>query len=536
MNSLINSLNNYFANTKPFNLISGTLLTAFSTYIAYKLITTPFQELKNTVLKNLLYIAKNAPGTSSIVNNEMNKNLVKLREELHKDLGVDNFLEIPEKSVPREDITNMMKKLKESEDKKWKGGKVSGAVYFGEEDMTDFLNQIYCMYSTSNALHPDIWPSLRKFEAEIIRMAIVMLNGNKNCCGAITSGGTESILMGIKAARDYAKKEKGIDYPEMIIPITAHAAFEKGASYFGIKLIKIPLGDDFKVDLKKMRSAITKNTVLLVGSAPNYPHGIIDDIEAIGKMAKQNGILCHVDGCLGGFLLPWLRNIKGNKIPKFDFSVEGVTSISADTHKYGYSQKGNSVILFSDKKYRKHMFFSTTDWPGGLYCSPSISGSRPGGLIAVTWAVMISMGKEGYQKVANGIYECAQKIKDGVTKINGLRLLGDPVAFVISFTADDFNIFAVSDTMAKKGWSLNPIHRPNGVHICVTNKTVGKEDLFLSDLKECVEIVRSNPNLAKQGNAPVYGLASSFPDRDMIGDLLIGYMEILLETPEDSKN
>eukprot|EP01091_Cochliopodium_minus_P009982 TRINITY_DN2580_c1_g1_i1.p1 TRINITY_DN2580_c1_g1~~TRINITY_DN2580_c1_g1_i1.p1 ORF type:complete len:535 (-),score=171.64 TRINITY_DN2580_c1_g1_i1:160-1764(-) len=533
MRSLIDGLNNYFENTKPFSLISGTLLTALSTYIAYKVITTPFEELKNSVLKKLLFLAKNAPGTSNIISKEMNKNLDKIREEMHKDLGVDHYLEIPEKSVSKEEIIEMMKKMKENEDKKWKNGKVSGAVYFGEEDLTEFLNKIYCMYSTSNALHPDIWPSLRKYEAEIIRMTIKMLNGNKDCCGVLTSGGTESILMAIKAARDYGFKEKGISHPEMVVPVTAHAAFEKGASYFKVKLVSIPVGEDFKVDLRKMKNAINRNTVLLVGSAPNYPHGIIDDIGAIAKMAKENKTLCHVDGCLGGFILPWIQKVKGNKIPPFDFAVDGVTSISADSHKYGYSQKGNSVLVFSDKKYRKHMFFTTTDWPGGLYCSPSVSGSRPGGLIAVTWAVMLFMGKERYLEIATKIYETAQTIKEGVTKIDGIKLMGDPLGFVIAFTASDYNIFSVSDTMAKKGWSLNPIHRPNGVHLCCTNKTVGKEDLFLKDLKESVEIVKNDPLLSKQGNAPVYGLASSFPDRGMIQDLLVGYLDILLETPED---
>jgi len=287
------------------------------------------------------------------------------------------------------------------------------------------------------------------------------------------------------------------------------------------------------VDVNKMRKAINSNTILLVGSAPNFPNGMIDDIEEIASIAKQKDICCHVDGCLGGFLLPWFNQIKGSEIPKFDFSVPGVTSMSADTHKYGYAQKGTSVVLFSDKKYRKHMYFVCTDWPGGLYASPSMPGSRPGGLIAVCWAALLTIGKDGYQKTANEIYESSRKILKEIQKIDDIKVMGEPKAMVIAFSAEKFNIFAVSDAMARKGWSLNALHRPNGVHLCVTRKTVGNEDKFIKDLRSCIEEVKDNKSLEKEGNAPLYGLASTFPDRSAVKDLVTNYLDILLETKED---
>jgi len=400
--------------------------------------------------------------------------------------------------------------------------------------MTEFQNKVYSLYSTSNALHPDIWPSLRKFESEIIRMTIKMLNGNKDCCGAVTSGGSESILMAVKAARDYGIKVKGIRVPEVIIPISAHAAFEKASDYFGVKLIKIPVDKEtMKVDLSKMRKAITKNTVLLVGSPPNYPSGIIDDIEAIAKMAKERDICCHVDGCLGGFILPWFSKIKGSKIPPFDFSISGVTSMSADTHKYGYAQKGTSVVLFSNKKYRRHMYFVSTDWPGGIYASPTMPGSRPGGVIAVCWAALLTIGKDSYLNIAKEIYQSTRTILEGLKKIEDIKIMGEPLAMVIGFYTEKINIYAVSDAMSRMGWALNSLHRPNGVHLCVTKRTVGKEEKFLNDLRSCIAEVKSDNKLEKEGNAPIYGLASSFPDRTAVKDLISNFLDILLETKED---
>jgi len=309
------------------------------------------------------------------------------------------------------------------------------------------VNEIFSLCSLTNPLHADIFPTIRKIEADVISMTCSLLNGNvKTVCGAMTSGGTESILMAVKTYRD---SRSDITNPEMIIPITAHCAFDKAAHYFKVKVIHAPITKDFTVDVNFMKNAINKNTIMLVGSAPNFPHGIIDPIEDIAKLAKSKGIGMHVDACLGGFLLPFLRKLN-YVLPPFDFSIDGVTSMSADTHKYGYSPKGTSVILFRNSDIRKHMYFSQTEWPGGLYASPTMAGSRSGAVVAACWASLMFLGQESFTKYAKVIADAREKILAGIEGIPGLRVLGQPKAMVVAWTSDNFDIYRLADALKKK--------------------------------------------------------------------------------------
>lgn len=339
----------------------------------------------------------------------------------------------------------------------------------------------------------------------------------------------------------------------MVVPITAHAAFDKASSYLGIVVHWIPVLEDQTVDIRAVAKAINRNTVLLVGSAPQYAHGVIDDIAALGQVREKGLHFCfsccslffqlalkhkiglHVDGCLGGFLLPFLKNL-GYPIPPFDMSVPGVTSISADSHKYGYAQKGSSLLLFSNPELRRHTWFCTVNWPGGIYCSPSFQGSRPGGLVATAWASMVAMGQRGYREHAEKVYRCAQKIRAGIANIPGLFVYGSPPAMLISWGSKELNIFAINDKLAAKGWSLNPTHRPAGMHICCTNRTVGREDDLLRDLALAVAEARADPKSGEKGNAPVYGLAATFPDRGTVQDLVSGYLDVLMELHDPSNS
>ena len=269
----------------------------------------------------------------------------------------------------------------------------------------DFQNQIYAINSQTNPLHFDVWPSGVKFEAEIVSMTANMLNADKagdEIVGTVTSGGTESILLAMKTYRDRGRAEKGITEPEMIVPTTAHAAFDKASQYFNIKMVRIPVGEDFRADVQATAAAITPNTVVIVGSAPPFPHGIIDPIEELSELARAHGIGFHTDACLGGFVLPWAEKL-GYPVPPFDFRLPGVTSMSADTHKYGYAAKGTSVVLYRGRALRHYQFYTTTEWPGGLYFSPTLAGSRPGALSAACWAAMISTGEQGYLEATRRI-------------------------------------------------------------------------------------------------------------------------------------
>jgi len=391
-----------------------------------------------------------------------------------------------------------------------------------------FVNEIFSICSLTNPLHADIFPTIRKIEADVISMTCSLLNGGvKTVCGAMTSGGTESILMAVKSYRD---ARSDITNPEMIIPITAHCAFDKAAHYFKVKVIHAPITKDFTVDVNFMKNAINKNTIMLVGSAPNFPHGIIDPIEDIAKLAKSKGIGMHVDACLGGFLLPFLRKLN-YVLPPFDFSIDGVTSMSADTHKYGYSPKGTSVILFRNSDIRKHMYFSQTEWPGGLYASPTMAGSRSGAVVAACWASLMFLGQESFTKYAKVIADAREKILAGIQGIPGLRVLGQPKAMVVAWTSDNFDIYRLADALKKKGWSLNALHKPACMHICITPLwTSDVVDKFLEDLIEIAKILTKNPKAFDGDVAPMYGVAASLPDRSIVNDILLSIIDALLDT------
>ena len=446
------------------------------------------------------------------------------------------YRRIPQTRLGREDILQTMAELNAIEESRWKEGFASGAVYHGDSGHINFLNNVYALNSQSNPLHSDLWPSNAKFESEVVAMMANMLGAENQTddstpeddriCGAVSSGGTESILLAMKTYRDQAKDLKGIRRPEMILPVTAHAAFDKAAQYFGIKIKPIPIGSDYRADIDAARKAITRNTVVMVGSAPAFPHGIIDPIEELSELARSRGIGFHTDACLGGFVLPWAERL-GYAVPAFDFRLPGVTSMSADTHKYGYAAKGTSVVLYRGLALRRYQYFTTTDWPGGLYFSPTFAGSRPGALSAACWAAMLSVGEDGYLAATRTILETAAKIKDGIRQIPELRILGDPL-WVIAFASDTIDIYRVMDVLTAKGWSLNGLHRPSCLHICVTLRHTrpGVAERFLEDLKAAVKFIRENPD-ASGGMAPVYGLAATLPARSVVGDLLKRYMDTL---------
>jgi sphinganine-1-phosphate aldolase len=442
------------------------------------------------------------------------------------------FQEIPDQGLRREDVLKEIRRLQGLEESKWKEGYVSGAVYHGDGSHIEFLNQVYAINSQSNPLHSDVWPSSAKYEAEVVSMAGNMLGAkaasgtDDEICGVVTSGGTESILLAMKTYRDWARDRRKITKPEMIIPTTAHAAFDKAAQYFNIRCIRIPVNGDCRADVKATAKAITKNTVVIVGSAPTFPHGIIDPIEELAELARQRGVGFHTDACLGGFVLPWAEQL-GYQIPCFDFRLPGVTSLSADTHKYGYASKGTSVILYRGQELRHYQYYKTTEWPGGLYCSPTFAGSRPGALIAACWAVMVSMGARGYLEATKRILETAAFIKSGIQRIPELSIIGDPL-WVIAFGSEQLDIYRVMDVMSERKWTLNPLHKPPCVHLCVTLRHTeeGVAERFVDELSSAVEYVKENPD-AKAGMAPVYGMAARLPLRGVVGDLLERYMDLL---------
>jgi len=457
-----------------------------------------------------------------------------LQEVVHSLKPYHDVLErrskLPAAGLTREAILGEIRHVSSEEGRRWRGGKVSGAVYHGDPGHIEFLNQVYALQSQNNPLHADVWPSTSKFEAEIVAMTAAMLGGDAapEACGVVTSGGTESILLAMKAYRDWGRKEKGIERPAILAPASAHAAFDKAAEYFGMGIRRVPLGTDFRADVKAMRASLTPETVVIVGSAPPFPHGLVDPIEELSSLARERGIGFHTDGCLGGFLLPWAERL-GYPVPPFDFRLPGVTSISADTHKYGYAAKGTSVLLYRTKELRRHGYFSVTDWPGGLYFSPTMAGSRPGGLSAACWAAMLSMGESGYLEAARRILETAAWIKKELRSIPDVEVIGDPL-FVISFRSESLNVYQILQAMAERGWILNGLHLPASVHLCVTLRHTepGVKEAWMQDLRASIEAVRQDPK-APDGVGPVYGLAAAVETRGMVREILDWYMDTLYE-------
>jgi len=444
------------------------------------------------------------------------------------------YQRLPAKAVDRAAIIDELGSLAAAEESDWRAGHASGAVYHGDPDHVEFLNQAYALHSQSNPLHIDLWPSGTKFEAEIVSMTAAMLGGeatSDEIVGNVTSGGTESIIMAMKAYRDRA----GIRKPEMVLPSSAHVAFDKAAHYFGYRQIRVPVGDDYRADVGAMARAMTRRTAVVVGSAPGFPHGVIDPIPELSDMARERGVAFHTDACLGGFVLPWAVRL-GYQIPQFDFRLPGVTSMSADTHKYGYSAKGTSVVLYRGRELRHRQYFVATDWPGGLYYSPTMAGSRPGALLASAWAAMLSMGESGYLESTAAIFETAATIRAGIEDIAGLQVLGDPL-WVLAFSSDEVNVYEVMARMGQRGWSLNGLHHPAAVHIAVTLRHTqpGVAESFLGALRDAVAGARATGGNPQTGAAPMYGMAATFPARRAVGELLRRFIDRLytVESSDD---
>ena len=414
-------------------------------------------------------------------------------------------------------------------------GRVSGSIYHGGHDHYAFLTEAFRLFAHANVLQRDMYPSATKLEAEIVAMTASMLHGDANTCGVVTFGGTESLINPMLAYRDRARKEKGITEPEVIIPMTAHVALEKAGHVLGIKVLRAPLAGDWRVDVDWVRRHVNANTIALVGSAPNYAHGLIDPIEQLAEIALERGIGLHVDACLGGFILPWGEEL-GHSIPRFDFRVPGVTSLSADTHKFGYALKGTSVLLYRDADLRHYQYFNYPDWPGGIYFSPGLAGSRSGGLVAATWAAMVSLGEAGYLEIARGIFDTANRIRDGVMSIHGLEVIGDPT-FLVAFRSPEVNIYHVNDHLIAKGWRLNALHLPPALHFCVTrpNTATGVADAFLDDLREAVEYAR-HPARPEPRSGTLYGLGGTPAGNEILDTLFTAALDAMYEVaPTDAR-
>lgn len=454
------------------------------------------------------------------------------------------FRSIPEKGRDRDQVLAEVATMAAEEDELGDSGKVSGSVYLGDHEQYHFLTQVFEHFAHANVLQRDMYPSSTKFEGEIVAMTASMLHGEaipghhpgEQVAGVITSGGTESLMNPMLVYRERGLARK-ITAPEVIIPNSAHVALDKGCHYFGIKVLRAPLRENFLVDVDWVREHINKNTVALVGSAGSYPYGQVDPIEALSDLALEHDLGLHVDGCLGGFILPWGERL-GFPVPRFDFRVPGVTSISADTHKFGYALKGTSVLLFRNSDLRRLQYFTFPDWPGGMYVSPGMSGSRSGGVIAATWAAMVTTGESGYLEAAQDIFDTAAKVRATVESIPQLRPYGDQTTFLVSFGAAEapedggIDIFLVNDYLLSRGWRMNPTQLPAGLHFCITrpNTRAGLTEEFAQDLRDGVAYAEANRGQDADSGA-LYGMSGSPAGNAGLEFLLSGALDAMYAVP-----
>ena len=429
---------------------------------------------------------------------------------------------MPENGRDSSEIYSELDVFKER-DPNYKEGKVWSLVYYLNEDHSDFLKESYHRFACENGLNPGAFKSLKKMESEVISATADILNGTDEVCGVVTSGGTESCLMAVKTYRDMARETRRVKRPEMIIAESAHVAWFKASEYFGVKIRLVPLLDDFSPNLKKLKRMINRNTVMILASAPEYPHGTIDPIEAMGEIARKRNIPLHVDACVGGFILPFME-MNGEELPLWDYRVPGVTSISADIHKYGYAAKGASTITYRTLDYLRYQMFVLEDWPGGVFASSALLGTRPGGAYAAAWSVLQYFGKQGYRELARDTWEAVSRMKAGVEAIPELEVMGNPQGplFAYKSTSTELNILAVGDQMDALGWQVNRNQYPSGLHAMVTAQHLKVVDDYLADLNKAVDIVRANPALGEQGSAATYGMIAHVPLRGMVRKKVLG--------------
>ncbi len=380
-----------------------------------------------------------------------------------------------------------------SNDVRWQDGRTFGMVYDGGPTVHEVAEAAARMYLHENALNTQAFPSLRTIQADTVGWTASLLHGDDDVAGFLTSGGTESILCGVLAARERGATERGIADPEIVLAESAHAAFHKAAHSFGVTVRKAPVKPDWTADVEAMAGLVGPNTVLVVGSAPQYPQGVQDDIPAIAALAASVGANCHVDACMGGFVLPFAEML-GRPVAPWDFRVDGVTTISADIHKLGYAPKGVSVILHRNKESRRYQTFVFDGWLGGFYASPNMQGTRSGLPMACAWAVMSHLGVDGYVALTSQALENADRLRAGIAAIDGLRVLGDACFHLVAMAADhdseaNIDMFALGDALLAKGWYHDRQGPPDSLHSTVSNSNTGVMDDYLADLAECARTV-----------------------------------------------
>lgn len=412
--------------------------------------------------------------------------------------------DMPATGLPRESVFEEMEAARAS-DVDWRNGTLGLYVHFGGDDVLEVAREAYQRFFSENALGAAAFPSLVRFEHEVVAWTASLLGAGADAAGNISSGGSESIFLAMKSIRDWARASGlGGERPRVLAPYSAHPAFSKAAHLLGMTVHRTPLAEDLRADVTAMRAALDAHTVAVIGSAPGFPHGVVDPIEAIAGIAEDHDLWMHVDACVGGFVLPFARRLQ-YPVPPFDFSLPPVRSMSADLHKYGFAAKGASVIVYRDAESHRHQLFEFDQWPRGRYVSPTIAGTRPGGAIAAAWAVMRYLGEEGYVRIVGDILRARDALMSGISGIDSLHVLSDPEGPIVAYSSRSLDIFAVAEALEERGWFVTRGAEPPCIHLgMLTAVHVPVVDRYLGDLRAAVGEVRAGRS-ARQSTEVTYG-------------------------------
>ena len=409
---------------------------------------------------------------------------------------------LPEQGTAWSDIKSELTAIAEN-DFDWRAGRLGVYVFDPGEDVRAVAKDAYGMFMSENGLGPAAFPSLRRMEDEVVGFGLSLLNAPEDACGDMSSGGTESILLAVKTCRDFWRAAGKADKTEIVAAYSAHPAFDKAAQYLGLSVTRVPVTDDFTADVAGIAAAVSDRTMMIVGSAPCFPFGVIDDIEALSALAESHDIWLHVDACVGGYFAPFAR-MNGVNLPPFDFALPGVRSMSADLHKYGYAAKGASTVFYRSAALREHQMFRFGDWPTGEMATPTIAGTRPGGAIAAAWAVMRYLGCAGYREKVRTVIETREKYERGLEAIGGFRFWGQHQLGLLAFGSDYFDIFAVAEGMRDRGWMSANLRQPKGMHLMLSPGHADAVENYLSDMTDTVAEVKSGARVAVAGGGSRY--------------------------------
>ncbi len=398
---------------------------------------------------------------------------------------------LPEAGTPWEALADQLAEAR-NQDADWRGGRVPLYVHFAGDDVLEVAKRAYEMYFSENGLGPRAFKSLARMEREVVDIGLALMRAPAGACGAMTTGGTESIFLAVKAAREYRVSVRGglRGTPRLVVPRSAHPAFDKAAFFMGIDVVRTPLMNDFRADPDAIAAAIDENTIMVVASAPAFPHGVVDPVTEIAGNAARHGVWCHVDACVGGYFAPFAAQL-GVALPAWDLSVPGVCTISADLHKYGYTAKGASTLFFRDEATFSKMGWAFDDWPRGRYFTNTLVGTRPGGAIAAAWAVLRYLGASGYRRIAQRVLDTRRALQAGVVR-QGFQVFGDPPLSIISYGGDTYDLEGITGELEARGWLVARTQQPNGFHHMLNLSHEPVIGQYLDDLESAIIGARSS--------------------------------------------